>query len=563
MNVADYLVKELVNLGVSEAFGMPGGVVLEFIYALDRNDKINAHLSYHEQCAGFAAYGYAKLSNKIGVVYVTKGPGLTNIVTSIADAYYDSIPLLIITAHSFKINNTKMRCEFDQEIDSISLVKNMTKYVARVEDITSVRSEIIKAIYNATTGRKGPVLLDFKSSLFNENADKLNDIIWSDEFLISEFKSIEPEIIKNLSQALKNAKRPVLLIGSGIKQHNLSEYTRRLVDSLKIPVLSSRYAQDLLINSQFYFGYIGSHGIRYSNFILAKADLIISIGNRMAFPLNSLTYQKLIKDKKFIRFDIDKAEFERKIPNSSDYYIDLNLLLPNLLKNFNIVSHYDEWLSVCRTIKEELYNYDINLPVNKIIEILKYFKNIKNIVCDVGNNEFWVSRGLEYIKLKKTIVFSQSFGVLGSAIPKAIGMYYAQRKPVMCFIGDQGFQMNLQELECIVKNKLPIVIIVLNNFSSGMIKDREKNLGYKYYVQTTLNSGYSVPDIKKLTLAYGIKYYNWNDKEYIDKNIFEPAIIEVNFNDSYSLEQHLPLGNDFQNLEPRLTKLKYTYLNSL
>ena len=563
MNVADYLVKELVKLGISEAFGMPGGVILEFIYALDRNDNINAHLCYHEQCAGFAAYGYAKISNKIGVAYVTKGPGLTNIVTAIADAYYDSIPLLIITAHSSKINNTKMRCEYDQEIDSIALVKNMTKYAARVENITSVRYEMIKAIYNATTGRKGPVLLDFKSGLFNENAGKLNGISWSDELIISEFKNIESDIIVDLSQSLKNAKRPVLLIGSGLKQHNLSEYAQRLVNFLKIPVLSSRYAQDLLIDNQFYFGYIGSHGIRYSNFILAKADLIISIGNRMAFPLNSLTYQNLIKNKKFIRFDVDKTEFERKIPNTSDYCVDLNLLLPSLLKNFKNVFVYDEWLNVCEIIKKELYNYDINLPVNKVIEILKYFKNIKAIACDVGNNEFWVSRGLEYVKLRKTIVFSQSFGALGSAIPKAIGMYYARRKAVICFIGDQGFQMNLQELEYIVKNKLPIAIIVLNNFSSGMIKDREQNLGYKYYVQTTLNSGYSVPDIKKITLAYGIKYYNWNNGEYIDKNISGPVIIEVNFNDSYSLEQYLPLGNDFQNLEPKLAKLKYTYLDSL
>ena len=211
MTGAQYIVDSLIRKGVTDAFGIPGGVVLSLLYAMDeRKSELTPHLSYHEQCSGFAACGYAQASGKIGVAYATRGPGFTNLITAIADAYYDSLPTLFITAHSAPCPPEGMRAMADQEMDTCSMVRNVTKMAVRIDDENSFAKNINKALQVATEGRKGPVFLDIAASLFKKEIACVtndNNIHSEDDY---------SKYIDKIAGAVKSAKRPIILVGDGI-----------------------------------------------------------------------------------------------------------------------------------------------------------------------------------------------------------------------------------------------------------------------------------------------------------------------------------------------------------
>lgn len=555
MNVADYIVNRLVEFGVTDVFGLPGGVVLDFLYAVDkRNNNIKVHLCYHEQSAGFAAYGYGKISNKLGVVYVTRGPGFTNVITAIADAYYDSVPMLVITAHGQKECNYNMRCEFNQEMDIIALSRNITKYSIRINELRDIKREVEKAIYIATTGRQGPVVIDIFTELLKKTIDETRDFkkVFDDSL---NYSSID-DICNNLLKLLQIHYKPILLIGDGINKTLSHNNLINIVNKLNIPVLSSRYAQHLMPEHKLYFGYIGSHGLRYSNFILSKTDLIIAIGNRLSYPIKSESFKPITFNIPKIRIDIDENEIRRYIPNCNSYIMDINTLLPYLLKKININKCYDNWIKDCAYIKKNLEEYDMLYPVKVAARLIQAAINVETLTCDVGNHEFWVSRAYASVGISKNVVYSKSFGALGSSIGKAIGAYYADKKPVICFAGDQGIQLNIQELQYIGQHKLPIIIVVFNNMSSGMIKSREKIKKYPYFLHTTVDSGYANPNFEFIASAYGIEYYLFNNNEdyvlHLLNNIVKPIFIELKIDEDIELVPFLPVGNSCQNLEPEL-----------
>ena len=260
MNVADYLTKFLIKKGTTEVFGIPGGVVLEFLYALNRQkNKIKPKLNFHEQNSVFAANGYARTSGKLGVAYATRGPGLTNMTTAITDAYHDSVPLLIITGHSVRIpNNNKMRVYADQEIDTKKIFSGITKYCARIDDYRHFRYELEKACYLALNNRKGPVLLDININLLNKKINFKN---------LKKFKLKNKKInfshlkaLNIIEQKIKLSKRPVFLIGDGARYLSKKNNFIKFFFQKKIPIISSRFSQDIVANSKLFFGYIGTHG---------------------------------------------------------------------------------------------------------------------------------------------------------------------------------------------------------------------------------------------------------------------------------------------------------------
>lgn len=562
MNASDYIVDYLIQLGVTDAFGIPGGVILDFLYALDRRTpEITPHLTYHEQGAVFAACGYAQASGRLGVAYATRGPGVTNMITGIADAYYDSIPLLVITAHASTGEKIGMRIEMDQEMDPLPMASGITKYAARVDRSENVCTELKRACGLAMSGRCGPVLLDFHTGLFQSEIDETVTTTEDDP----PEKSDETEIANAMHEGLSSAKRPVLLIGDGIRQSNTVAMIGKLAEKMRIPVISSRAGQDIVPESPYYYGFIGSHGVRYSNFILSKVDLIISLGNRMSFPINSKSFRPLLEKVKTIRIDVDDNEFQRDIPNSRCYKCDLRDIIPYLVAESWSYNGANEWLSVCNILKNKLRSYDINEPISIIAKLLNNIEKDSVIVSDVGNHEFWLSHAYTYAGISNRVLYSKSFGSLGCAIGKAIGAYYATRKPVVCFAGDQGFQMNIQELQTLASNKLPICIIVLNNRSSGMIRSRQKQKYLEHFLHTTETSGYDVPDFKVVAKAYGIEYREIDqiDGEVYCSQIICPCLIEVNVNEELDIPTNLLPGKPIQRLFPDLPGLEYKRMNVL
>lgn len=559
MNIADFLVEQLIEIGCTEAFGIPGAVILEFIYAVERKkNTIHSHLCYHEQAAAFAACGYAQVSGKMGIAYATKGPGITNMITGIAEAYTESIPVLFITAHTDDLREN-MRICVNQEIDIVKMVKNITKYAYRIDYIDEARERIIEACNIANESRKGPVLLDFNAKLFSEDISGK-----SSELVPTSLKKENKSYVNDIIEYINVSERPVILVGAGIRQSGTANEILNLIKKFKIPVLSSRGAVDCVSESDYYYGYIGSRGIRYSNFILSKADTIISLGNRLAYSSKSKSFNQIMMGKRVIRIDVDSEEFSRKIPNCIEYEIDLKILLKNLLNTKSQIKEFNTWIKICDKLQEQLYQYDINNPVMILSKALEGLVKDNILVSDVGNNALWVSRAYIYMKSRNRLLQSNIFSSLGSALCKAIGAYYASKKRVICFIGDQGLQMNIQELAFVAYNQLPIVIFLINNKSSGMIRNWEQKK-YKYDLHTTYESGYMTPDFSILANSYGIRYYKFGFGEECYKNILgeEPYLIECVIEQDEEVYPFLKKGHLCQQLSPEIPKDLYDELEKL
>ena len=557
MTGAQYIVDQLINHKVTDAFGIPGGVILELLYAFDkRRDEIMPHLSYHEQAAGFAACGYAQISGKIGVAYATRGPGFTNLITAIADAYYDSLPTLFITAHSAPCPPEGMRVMADQEMDTCSMVRNITKMSERLDDENTFARVFNKALAVALEGRKGPVFLDIATSLLKKEVVDLS--IANDAHVQAE--NDYSKEIEEIVNAIKFAKRPVILAGDGINQAKARDLFRAFVNRVNIPVISSRFSHDVMAGKDNYYGYVGGHGMRAANFILSKTDLILSLGNRLHFPPKSESYGSVMNHAKLLRVEVDENEYNRDIQNTINYHCDLASLLSHSMAANADYGKHEGWLKVCDVLKNELKQEDINTAIESIISILKQVDKETVVVNDVGNNEFWVSRAAVESNCENRVCYSKSFGALGCGLGKAIGVYYGSRKPILCFVGDQGLQLNIQELQFISQHQLPITIVVLNNHTSGMIKDREKAY-YPYSLHTTENSGYGVPDFKAIAEAYGIEYMQYPVVEL--STMDKPLLMDIKVDSSLGLTPVLPRGKRCQDMEPALTNDKYNYLSDL
>ncbi len=561
MKVVDYVVDELIKYGVTDTFGIPGGVILRLLYAMKKREpELSPHLNYHEQMAGFAACGFAQASGKLGVAYATRGPGITNMVTCIAEAYQESLPVLFITAHGNR-PQSGMRFENDQELEVVRCVSGFTKYAANVNSADEVALILHKACNTAITGRKGPVLLDFSSSIWEQEIVNSNIEIEKKHETADARVDSSKRALEAIKEHIEISKRPLILIGDGIRHALEREKLYGMAEKLSIPVLSSRGAQDLLSGSPYYFGYIGSHGTRYSNFILSKADLIITIGNRLAFPVTSESFYPIVRNAKIIRLDIDEMEFGREIPNAKTYIVDAHTLLSMLLEDKFNTSEMTEWIEKCNQLREILAYEDCPEPVLRLETIIEKQDASSIYVCDVGNNEFWFARAFEKVRKPGTVLYSKSFGTLGVALGRAIGTYYASRNDVICVLGDQGFQYNLQELQYISKWDLPIKIIVLNNGTSGMIADHENKLFGNELVHVNGENGYYVPNIEKIAKAYDIDYTT--DGEVVTDRTKKQVVYEIILNKEDALIPNLPKGNACQDMEPLIPRDKFDYLNNI
>lgn len=550
MKVSDYIASFLSSHGVTDAFGIPGGVILDFLYALDAADGITPHLSYHEQTAGFAACGYAQASGRLGVAYATRGPGFTNLLSSMADAYYDSIPVLFVTGHTTAELPSESRVIEDQEMDTCAIVRNITKYAKRLDSLDDVQNSLEDAYRIAMDGRKGPVFLDIKTSLFKQ------EIYCVDCKTVSnKANKVEASILIEVVESIKSAKRPVLLIGDGINQCHLWKELNQFVYKCGIPVISSRYSHNVINNSSRYYGYVGSHGIRYANFILSKADLVITLGNRLCFPSSSASFSPVVDNSKIIRFDVDKGELLKHSDIANRYLVNLNDLLPAIAEMDANYGQHNDWLHVCDQLRTELWTEDCCEVVNQIASILSGVAEDTTLISDVGNNEFWVSRAAVLAQCNNHTLYSKSFGTLGNALGKAIGAYYANGKPVVAFIGDQGLQLNIQELQYISQHNLPILIVLLDNSSSGMIKDREIATQHDYYLHTTMDSGYGSPNFEQIASAYKLKCVDFTDK------LPYPSIVHIRIDDGVALTPSLPKGKPLQDMNPELDRERYNKLN--
>ena len=395
MKVSDYIVEYLIEKRVTNVFGYPGGMVTHLMDSLGKRESdIHTHITYHEQAAAFAACGYAQGLGRVGVAFATSGPGATNLITGIGNAYFDSIPTIFITGqvNTFESKaGSELRQKGFQEIDIVSVVKEITKaayYVSDPDDIPRILSE---AYDIAMAARRGPVLIDVPMNVFRADID----VDSTHAYLCSAIddKSLRDrtaaEFEKGLTEALAVSRRPCLIVGNGIKIDDQVANIRGILRSCPMPVVSSMIAVDIVPEGHglegIYYGFIGAYGNRTANFVVAKSDLVICLGTRLDVRQVGGERENFAPGAHILRVDIDIAELGNKIRGDEESYeLSLGEAIPVLRRVLDEGKYfYSEWLDVCQTIKKQVKYMDEKAPNRFINKISRAVPDGCSIVSDV------------------------------------------------------------------------------------------------------------------------------------------------------------------------------------
>lgn len=570
MKVSDYIVQFLIEKGITDAFGYPGGSVTNLMDSFHKKEElISAHVVYHEQAAAFAACAYAEITGLPGIAYATGGPGATNLITGIGHSYYDSIPVIFFTGNvnTYEAKgNRHLRQRAFQESDIISVVRPLTKFCAYVSKAEDICYYLEKAYSIAMDGRRGPVLLDLPMDVQRAQIDE--GLLLGYEDSQNQTYDRKDAFAEKLEELLSESKSPCIILGNGVKSAHGIELAGKAIANLKIPYVTSMISFDVLADNPYYYGFLGTYGMREANFVAAKSDLVISLGSRMDIRQVGAIRENFAKDAVIVRVDIDAEELKYKV-HDDEYSFCLTaedaLTVMAELKTDQKHSH---WLSVCRQIREKLIGYDDSLPNEYIRRISNLIPENSVIATDVGQNQVWVSQSFK-IKKGQRVLFSGGMGAMGYALPAAIGAYYGSRgEKAICICGDGGLQMNIQELQYLAREKIPVKIIVLNNNALGMIRHFQEMYFDSCYYQTNPSGGFSSPDFDGIAKAYGLNHAIISSPEDVEKFrglILDdfPALIEIRiFEDTYVLPK-LEFGKPNQDQWPQLNRELYQRLDNL
>jgi acetolactate synthase-1/2/3 large subunit len=499
MTGAEIFVRCLVEEGVDTLFGYPGGVVIGIYDVLHDLTHIKHILTRHEQGATHAAEGYSKATGRPGVVLVTSGPGATNAVTGIADAYMDSIPLVVFTG---QVITKLIGNDAFQEVDIVGITRPITKHNYLVKDVNDLANTIKAAFYIATTGRPGPVLVDLPKDVLAAKT------VFEYPKTIS-LRSYNPVVdgnmrqIKKAAELINESKRPLLYVGGGVISSNASAEVRALADKLRAPITTTLHGLGAYPEqSKLSLGMLGMHGTWYSNMAVDQCDVLIAIGARFDDRVTGKV-EAFAKNAKKIHIDIDPSAISKNVPADVPIVGDVKRVLKQLNE---LVKPLDtkEWLKTIDEWKAEhplRYKQDGSLRAQHVIDKLGEITNGDAIVVsDVGQSQMWTAQFFKW-KHPRTQITSGGLGTMGFSLPAAMGAAFGRTDlPVVCISGDGGFQMNIQELATVAQNNLPLKIFIINNGYLGMVRQWQEFFWKKRYSHTQITS----PDFVRVAEAYGI-----------------------------------------------------------
>lgn len=534
MNGAQILLKTLEDLGVKKIFGYPGGQNLPIYDAL-LDTKIDHILVRHEQCAAHAADGYARASGKVGVCMATSGPGATNLVTGIANAYMDSIPIIAITG---QVPTPVIGTDAFQEADITGITLPIVKHSYLVKDANDISQIVKEAFYIAGTGRPGPVLIDVPRDVSQQHVDYKEQAI-----NLPGYKPTTKGHIKQIKQGAKailNSEKPVLYVGGGAVSSNASEEVVKLAKTYKIPVTTSLMAKGIFDeNDDLSLGMLGMHGTIYANYSVTNADLVIAAGARFDDRVTG-KISAFAPKSKVIHIDVDPAEISKNvsanIPIVGDVKTVLKLMLDELKKESKITKQKDRkpWLKQVSDWKKEFplkykQGKRIIKPQYVLETINKLTKNRQTIIATgVGQNQMFCA--LYYKNAKpRTYLSSGGLGTMGFGLPAAIGAQVAHPKALVIDVdGDGSIQMVSQDLATAVAYQLPVKVVILNNGYLGMVRQWQELFYNVRYSQVDLRVG--TPDFVKLAEAYGAEGYRVSkpqDVEPVLKEAFDSKNVSL------------------------------------
>lgn len=562
------LMEVLKQEGVDMLFGYPGGYDIDIFDALYEQDDIEVILPRHEQGLIHAADGYARSTGKVGVCLVTSGPGATNLVTGIATANFDSIPLVCFTG---QVQTHLIGNDAFQEVDIIGITRNICKYGITVRDRKDLVRIVREAFYIARTGKPGPVVIDLPKDIQNELfEDKFDEPISIRGYKPNE--SVHAGQIKKAMELLKKAERPVLFVGGGVNIAGAGEVLTRFVDKVHVPVVTTVMGKGALpTNHEYYIGNVGMHGSYASNMAVSGCDLLFSIGTRFN-DRSTGKISEFAQNAKIIHVDIEAASISRNIHVDIPVVADAKLALQAMLDKAEDCSN-EEWM-------EQIKEWDMEHPImkhhregltpEKIVDAInrKYPEGI--IVTDVGQHQMWVAQYLE-MNEKKKFLTSGGLGTMGFGLPAAIGAKLGNPdSEVVCVSGDGGMQMNIQEMATAMACEIPLTLCIFNNGYLGMVRQIQELFYDKKYSSTCLKKRRScgkgcegckgecpvyLPDFVKLAESYGARGIRVFDEAEIDKAFDEakknksvPTVIEFIIDSEELVFPMVPGGNALDNM---------------
>jgi len=551
-NGARILIESLIENGVDTVFGYPGAAVLSIYDELYKaKNRIRHILVSHEQHAAHAADGYARSTGKAGVCIVTSGPGATNLVTGIATAFVDSVPLIAITGN---VGTALLGKDSFQEVDIAGITMPIVKHNWIVKDVNELAQIVNEAFIVSLSGRPGPVLIDIpkdvidvtcefikhnnKTYCFNERFQRLNRKTTRVNFNESD--------IENAASLINDSKRPMIYAGGGVINSGAYEQLEKFAERIKAPVALSlmgtgAFSRDHL----FYSGLIGMFGTIVSNEIVKKSDLLIAIGarfsDRMLNSIGNITEDNFLKKIKIIHIDIDPAEINKNIKTDVSVVGDIKTVTAKLIKKIN-EKRLSEWFEVFLKWKGRMVKIKRSkksgrqclLPDFVILETAIALREDAVVCTDVGQHQIWTAQYYPFIKTRG-FLSSCGMGTMGYGLGVAVGAKIANpTSPVVLFTGDGSFRMNQSEMATLVKYNLPVLIVIFNNNTLGMMRQWQKFNNSTHFYETDLeNCG---PDFVKLASAYGIQAFRTdNEKSFLSalkecmvqiKN-GKPALIEA------------------------------------
>ena len=641
MKVTDYIVEFLQRKGIHDFFGYQGTMIAHLVDSIEKNPHTKSHSSYHEQGAAFAACGYAQAGERCACAYATSGPGAANLISGIADAYFDSLPVVFLTGqlNTYEYSGIPgLRQQGFQEIDIVAMAKPVTKYAVQIREDEDIVKALNKAYHIANSGRKGPVLIDLpmniqrgdvKNPVYDMSLEEMGlgeecgsslDAAANGE--ISHCTALAADAIR---QALAEAKRPVIMLGHGVSDKAVRDQLFTLARQWKLPVITSVLEMSALPwDDPLNFGCIGgAYGHRYANMIAnAKSDLLICLGISLCTRQIGTKVHEFAKNAKIIRVDIDQYNLQRNIHENgtgemkfcADAAEVIRLLAESAgnaecARDFakksvtednaveicekdvlneakdreggsavtseragSVVYDFSDWLAVCTDIRTSLRAVDDSTPErypNRMIAALSdVLANTSAVAVDVGQHMVWSYQSFHNQKDQK-LLFSGGHGAMGYALPAAIGAYYATGKPVACICGDGAFQMNIQELEWVKREMLPITMMVMNNHALGMIRHLQRDYFEQVYADTSEGSGFSSCSFAEVAKAYGISS-TWMEADQVAEKASTflqgtqaPKLLEIRLEPGTFAYPKTCLGEPIHNQQPYIPKDVYDRLMDL
>lgn len=564
MKVSDYIALFLERRGVKHVFELSGGMITHLLDSLNQKTAINIITMHHEQAAAFAADAYGRVTGVPGVALATSGPGATNLLTGIGNCYFDSAPGVFITGqvnrHEQKGDRPIRQLGF-QETDIIAMVKPITKACFKVEHENDIPDILNQAFHIATEGRPGPVLIDIPMDVQRMN-------ITTEPALIDlvEPERLSIEMYNRLAADIKKAKKPLLLVGRGVRAAFASQSLQKFIDATQIPVITTLLAVDALAyDNPLRVGFIGSYGNRWANTAFGECDLLLTVGSRLDIRQTGAD-AKFIENRLIYHVDCDAGEINNRVKGCVPIITDARRFLDDFVsisaeqgQQFN---RKEDWCQHIAGMKNLWPDTNELKPdgINPNVFMHKLSANSQDAYCylaDVGGHQMWAAQSIE-ISAHQLFLTSAGMGAMGYSLPAGIGASFALGiKPVVVIVGDGCLQINIQELQTIARNKLPVKIVVMNNKNLGMIRQFQDSYFDSRYQSTYW--GYSAPDFERVAQAYDIAALTINNEAEIDsavnwmwneENKDKPVLLQVMIDPYTNTYPKIAFGKPITEMEP-------------